>query len=157
MPKWLGQTNGKGVPANALWLTNGMVQLFLLLTLYSDASYLALLSLATAMILVPYLFSAAYGLSLAWKGEGAKDARHSSDMPVAALATLYCGWLLYAAGVKYLLLSALLYAPGALLYAWAKRQRHERVFTAWEWAILLVLLALAGVAAVLLAMGKLSL
>ncbi|MBY0410949.1 MAG: basic amino acid/polyamine antiporter, partial [Burkholderiaceae bacterium] len=44
MPKWLGETNGKGVPANALWLTNGMVQLFLLLTLYSDASYLALLS-----------------------------------------------------------------------------------------------------------------
>lgn len=157
MPKWLGETNGKGVPANALWLTNGMVQLFLLLTLYSDASYLALLSLATAMILVPYLFSAAYGVSLALKGEGAKDARHRSDLPVAALATVYCGWLLYAAGVKYLLLSALLYAPGALLYTWAKRQRHERVFTAPEWAVLAVLLALAGIAAVLLAMGRLAL
>ncbi|MBY0411142.1 MAG: arginine-ornithine antiporter, partial [Burkholderiaceae bacterium] len=115
------------------------------------------LSLATAMILVPYLFSAAYGVSLAWKGEGAKDARHRSDLPVAALATVYCGWLLYAAGVKYLLLSALLYAPGALLYAWAKRQRNERVFTAPEWVVLVVLLALAGIAAVLLAMGRLAL
>ena len=157
MPKWLGETNGKGVPANALWLTNGMVQLFLLLTLYSDASYLALLSLATALILVPYLFSAVYGVSLAWKGEGAKDARHRSDLPVAALATVYCGWLLYAAGVKYLLLSALLYAPGALLYAWAKRQRHERVFTPWEWAILAGLLALAATAGVMLATGRLGL
>jgi arginine:ornithine antiporter/lysine permease len=156
MPKWLGQTNGKNVPANALWLTNGMVQLFLLLTLFSDASYLALFSLATAMILIPYLFSAAYGLSLAWRGEGAKDARHRSDMPVAAVATLYCVWLLYAAGVKYLLLSALLYAPGALLYAWAKRQRNERVFTVWEWFILAALLGLAGLAGVLLATGRLS-
>lgn len=157
MPTWLGQQNAKGVPANALWLTNGMVQLFLVLTLFSKASYLALISLSTAMILVPYLFSAAYGLSLAWRGEGASKARHASDRPIAALATLYCVWLLYAAGFKYLLLSALLYAPGVLLYGWAKRQRQQRIFTAWEWAILGVLVSLAGLAAALLAMGKLGL
>lgn len=157
MPSWLGKQNAKAVPANALWLTNGMVQLFLVLTLFSEASYLALISLSTAMILVPYLFSAAYGLTLSWRGEGVSEARHRSDMPIAALATVYCVWLLYAAGFKYLLLSALLYAPGVLLYAWAKRQRQERVFTAWEWAILAALVALASVAAVLLAQGKLGL
>jgi arginine:ornithine antiporter/lysine permease len=160
MPKWLGQANDKGVPANALWLTNGMVQLFLLLTLFSKASYLALISLSTAMILLPYLFSAVYALSLAWRSEGeadAKETRHASDIPVAAMASLYCVWLLYAAGFKYLLLSALLYAPGVLLYGWAKRQRHERVFTAWEWLILAVILALAAVAATLLALGRLGL
>lgn len=157
MPKWLSASNNKGVPAHALWLTNGMVQLFLVLTLFSKASYLALISLSTAMILVPYLFSAAYGLSLAWRGEGQREFRHRSDLPIAALATVYCVWLLYAAGFKYLLLSALLYAPGVVLYAWAKRQRRDRVFTAWEWAILVALLALAGVAATLLAQGKLGL
>jgi arginine:ornithine antiporter/lysine permease len=31
------------------------------------------------------------------------------------LAAVYCAWLLYAAGLKYLLLSALLYAPGAAI------------------------------------------
>lgn len=110
MPAGLGRTNARGVPANALWLTNGMVQLFLLLTLVSEASYLALISLSTAMILLPYLFSAAYGMTLARRGEGVQAAHHRSDAPVAALATLYCVWLLYAAGPKYLLLSALLYA-----------------------------------------------
>jgi arginine:ornithine antiporter/lysine permease len=157
MPAWLAQQNGKGVPANALWLTNGMVQVFLLVTLFSEASYLALFSLATAMILVPYLFSAAYGLSLAWRGEGAAGVRHRSDTPVAAVATVYCIWLLYAAGFKYLLLSALLYVPGALLYLVAKRQRRERVFTVWEWAILLALVGLAALAATLLGMGRLAL
>lgn len=157
MPKWLGQTNDKHVPANALWLTNGMVQLFLILTLFSKASYLALISLSTAMILLPYLFSAAYGLLLAWRGEGVKAAIQRADVPIAALATVYCLWLLYAAGFKYLLLSALLYVPGVVLYAWAKRQRQERVFTPWEWAILAALVVLAGVAATLLIMGRLGL
>ena len=157
MPKWLARQNTQGVPANALWLTNGMVQLFLLLTLVSKASYLALISLSTAMILVPYLFSAAYGLWLAIRKEGAEPSRSAWDTPVAALATTYCLWLLYAAGLKYLLLSALLYAPGAAIFMWAKKQRGERTFSGREGLILLALLALAAVAGTLLATGRLGL
>nr|WP_315429733.1 arginine-ornithine antiporter [uncultured Albidiferax sp.] len=157
MPSWLAKQNPKGVPANALWLTNGMVQVFLLVTLFWKASYLALISLSTAMILVPYLFSAVYGLVLSWRGEGPKAAQHRSDVAVAGLATVYCGWLLYAAGLKYLLLSALLYAPGAVLYIVAKRQRSEKAFTSWEWVVLALLVVLAMVAAYLLSMGQLSL
>jgi arginine:ornithine antiporter / lysine permease len=159
MPQWLSRQNGNGVPANALWLTNGMVQLFLLVTLFSKASYLALISLSTAMILVPYLFSAGYGLLLAWQGQGAAATgpRSGSDLPIAALATLYCVWLLYAAGPKYLLLSALLYAPGAALYLWAKTQRAQRAFTPREYAVLGLLLLLALSAAYLLFVGRLSL
>ena len=161
MPKWLATQNRQGVPANALWLTNGMVQIFLLVTLLSKASYLALISLSTAMILLPYLFSALYGLSLAWRGEGAGKAlstvRPRSDIPVAALAAVYCLWLLYAAGLKYLLLSALLYAPGAVIYIVAKRQHAQRAFTAAESALLVLFVVLAAVAAYLLWMGRLSL
>ncbi len=157
MPNWLARQNARGVPANALWLSNGMVQVFLVVTLFSKASYLALISLSTAMILLPYLFSALYGLSLAWRGEGAQAARSGSDTPVAALATLYCLWLLYAAGPKYLLLSALLYAPGALLYVVAKKQRAQRPFTGREWLVLAFLVLLALVAALLLGTGRLGL
>ncbi len=160
MPAWLARQNDKGVPANALWLTNGMVQIFLMVTLFSKASYLALISLSTAMILIPYLFSAIYGLSLAWRS---KD-KHSigsikfgrGDTPVAALAVIYCLWLLYAAGLKYLLLSALLYAPGAVLYVVAKKQRAELPFTGREWVILASLLLLAAVASYMLSVGRLS-
>lgn len=157
MPAWLARQNGKGVPANALWLTNAMVQLFLVVTLYSKASYLALISLSTAMILLPYLFSAVYGLTLAWRGEGERSAQRPSDMPVAAIASLYCVWLLYAAGVKYLLLSALLYAPGAIVYFIAKKQRAEQAFKRWELAILALLVLLAVLGVYLLASGRLSL
>ncbi len=157
MPVWLARQNDKGVPANAMWLTNAMVQAFLILTLVSKASYLALISLSTAMILIPYLFSAIYGLYVSRRAEGEKSAQKPGDTPVAALAAVYCLWLLYAAGLKYLLLSALLYAPGAALYLLAKKQRKERAFSGRERVILVLLLLLALLSAYLLATGRLSL
>ena len=161
MPEWLGRQSSKGVPANALWLSSAMVQVFLIVTLVSKASYLALISLSTAMILLPYLFSALYGLKLAARGNGGGQApqgtRGPLDLPVAALASVYCLWLLYAAGAKYLLLSALLYAPGAALYFIAKRQARKQPFTAGEKVILAAVLGLAVVAGWMLATGQLSL
>ena len=161
MPKWLTHQNAHGVPAHALWLTNGMVQAFLLLTLFSNASYLALISLSTAMILVPYLFSAAFGLWVAWRSDGVPSVgtaqRGAMDMPVAALATVYCLWLLYAAGPKYLLLSAVLYAPGAALFFWARRERAQTAFTGPEQFVLGALLLVAAGAIFMLANGTLSL
>jgi arginine:ornithine antiporter / lysine permease len=155
------------VPANALWLTNGMVQLFLLLTLWSKASYLALISLSTAMILIPYLFSALYGLKLSWSGEGATSGDAPDEAPqtsnasraigFTALASVYCVWLLYAAGLKYLLLSALLYAPGALVYLLAKKQRDQRPFTGREGVVLAALLLLATASAAMLWTGRIAL
>ena len=143
-----------------------MVQVFLLVTLFSKASYLALISLSTAMILVPYLFSASYALLLAWRAKSAGQAaaaataRTRSDIPVAAIATVYCVWLLYAAGWKYLLLSALLYAPGAAIYLLAKKQRAQRPsmpFAPRELAVLAGLLVLALTAGYGLAVGSLTL
>ena len=170
MPTWLARQNAQKVPANALWLTNGMVQIFLLITLFSKASYLALISLSTAMILVPYLFSAVYGLKVAWDGKQSRGVRSSkavavtqppafgrADLAIAALASVYCLWLLYAAGLKYLLLAALLYAPGAVLYIVAKRQRSQTAFTGGEWLLLALLVVLAGVAGYLLSAGQLTL
>ena len=163
MPVALTKLNSQGVPANALWLTNIMVQLFLVLTLVSKASYLALISLSTAMILVPYLFSAIYGLKVALASSS--QARSAPEniangrfaQPIATLASSYCLWLLYAAGLKYLLLSALLYAPGAALYFWAKHQRQQTAFNKTEWLVLAALLVLAGVAVSMLISQQITL
>ncbi|MET5013374.1 arginine-ornithine antiporter, partial [Burkholderia pseudomallei] len=77
------------------------------------------ISLATSLILVPSLFSAGSALVLARKGEG--DAPGAAvrvrAATIGAVATVFGCWLLYAAGPQYLLLSPLLSAPGALLYA----------------------------------------
>ncbi|MCX2886697.1 MULTISPECIES: arginine-ornithine antiporter [Pseudomonas] len=131
MPEFLRRENANQVPANALWLTNAMVQIFLVITLFSNSTYLSLIYLATSMILVPYLWSAAYAFLLAWRNETYEQAlaERKKDLVIGGIALLYAIWLLYAGGVKYLLLSALLYAPGAILFAKAKREVGQPIFT----------------------------
>ncbi|AMS16525.1 arginine:ornithine antiporter, APA family [Pseudomonas sp. NFPP07] len=131
MPEFLRRENANHVPVNALWLTNAMVQIFLVITLFSASTYLSLIYLATSMILVPYLWSAAYAVLLAVRGETyeAALAERKKDLLIGSIALLYAIWLLYAGGVKYLLLSALLYAPGAILFAKAKRELGKPIFT----------------------------
>ncbi|AYG43702.1 arginine-ornithine antiporter [Pseudomonas sp. Leaf58] len=131
MPEFLRRENANQVPANALWLTNAMVQIFLVITLFSSSTYLSLIYLATSMILVPYLWSAAYAFLLALRSETYEQAlaERKKDLIIGGIALLYAIWLLYAGGVKYLLLSALLYAPGVILFAKAKREVGQPVFT----------------------------
>jgi arginine:ornithine antiporter/lysine permease len=159
MPVSLGVENTQGAPANALWLTNGCIQLFLLLTLYSSATYLALISLATSMILLPYLFSGLYALKLTWKGDtyAGHRALQLRDMGIAAVATLYCMWLLYAAGPKYMLLSALLYAPGSLIYLGTLRARQGQALSGPETGLLIIIWAAAAYAGWMLWSGTLTL
>ncbi|WP_095963642.1 arginine-ornithine antiporter, partial [Pseudomonas ogarae] len=149
MPEFLRRENANHVPANALWLTNAMVQVFLVITLFSASTYLSLIYLATSMILVPYLWSAAYAVLLAVRGETYEGfaAERRKDLAIGAIALIYAVWLLYAGGIKYLLLSALLYAPGVILFAQAKREQGQPLFTHVEKGIFACVMSGAGVAA----------
>ena len=159
MPAFLRKENANHVPANALWLSNGLIQLFLIITLFSASTYLSLLYLATSMILVPYFWSSAYAVLLALRGETYANAagERNKDLLIALISTLYALWLLYAAGVQYLLLSALLYAPGAILFAKAKHELGQAIFTGIEKLIFAAVLIGAAIAAYGLYDGFLSL
>lgn len=159
-PHWLTRENAHGAPAAALWLTSACAQAFLLLTLVSEATYVAVVQLGTAMVLLPYTWAALFALRLAWRGQGygpAESGARRRDVAVAALAVVYALWLLYAGGLKYLLLSCLLYIPGALLYAWARREHGRALFSRREWLFFGALLAMAAVAAAGLKQGWLTL
>ena len=159
-PAWLARENARGAPAASLWLTSASVQLFLLVTLVSESTYLSLVNLGTAMILLPYTGAAGHALNVALRGESyhvGEGQRRRRDAAVSALALLYALWLVYAGGIKYLLLGCLLYAPGALLYAWARREHGRAVFSRREWAGFGLLVLAAGVAALGLRQGWLSL
>ncbi|QIG47115.1 arginine-ornithine antiporter [Nordella sp. HKS 07] len=134
LPQLFGRENARGVPAPALWLTNILVQVFLLATLLLSSAYVTLLNLATTMILLPYLWSAAYAAKLAWTGETYREEprlRHI-DLARSLIAVAYALWIIYAGGLKYLLLSAILYAPGILLFWWARTEQRQPPFTSVE-------------------------
>jgi len=159
MPAFLGRENARQVPANALWLTNGLIQLFLIITLFSAGTYTSLVLLGASMSLVPYLFSAGYGALLALRGEtyAGQPALRFRDLLVAGLATVYALWLVYAGGLSQVLLSVLLYAPGIAMFAAAKYQNGQRLFTRAEQVIVAAVIVVAGWAAWGLYQGHLHL
>lgn len=80
------------VPVNALWLTNVMIQLFLVITLFSHSTY-TLIYLASSMILVPYLWSAAYAVLLSGRGRNYEGAPHHriKDLLIGNRWAMPCG------------------------------------------------------------------
>jgi arginine:ornithine antiporter / lysine permease len=157
LPAVFAKENANGSPAGSLWITNILVQLFLILTFYANSTYLALFYIASTAILVPYVFSGAYAFKLAMTGEGyAKGEATGRDMILGVVATVYGAWLIYAAGPNYLLMCALLYAPGILVYWWARRARNETGFSLVEAIVAAAIVIAAGVAGYLMWTGSIS-
>lgn len=147
MPRVFATENQNKVPAAALWLTNIIVQLFVISTYWSNDAFSLMLNLTSVMALIPFLLVAAYGLLLAKRGETyeARPQERTRDLIFAGIAVIYTLFLIFAAGMKFLVLSAILYGPGTVLYIWAKREQNKQVFTAVEWVIFAVALLGAAV------------
>jgi arginine:ornithine antiporter/lysine permease len=157
-PKWFATANAAGSPANALWITNALVQVFLVVTYFRASSYHFLYTIASVAILPPYVFSGAYALKLALTGETYETgrSRRVPDLVTGAVATLYGLWLCYAAKLSELLLATILFAPATLIYMFARRERRERMFTPLE-ALVAVVVTSAGLFAIYLrATGRLN-
>lgn len=131
MPRAFARENANGVPSAALWATNIVIQIIVITTYWSRDAFSLMLNLTSAMSLIPFLLVAAYGWQITQRGEGydAAAGNRSRDLVLAILATIYTVFLLYAGGVKFIVLSAVLYAPGSLLYFWARREQNAKVFT----------------------------
>ncbi|MEO4001696.1 basic amino acid/polyamine antiporter [Mesorhizobium sp. CAU 1732] len=158
MPRFLSKENRNGVPANALWLTNIVVQAFLIVTPFAQYAFTLALELTSSMILVPYLLVAAYAFKLAWSGETyADDIRNRrGEFIRAGIALIYTAGLIYAAGAKHLLLSAAIYGPGTILYFIARREQNKTVFTFPEMALFAIAAIGAGAAILGIVYGSLS-
>jgi arginine:ornithine antiporter/lysine permease len=137
VPRALAGENRNKAPAVALWVTNIMVQLFLIVTMFAREAFDLSLALTSAKTLIPYVLVSAFALKLAWSGAtyapGSGDRR--KDIIVGGLATLYTLFMLYAGGLKYVLLSAIMFAPGTILFILARREQGKQVFTPIEWGL----------------------
>lgn len=157
MPAFFGHENDRGVPSVSLFVTNILVQAFLIITLFAQSTYQALFFIASTAILVPYIFSGAYAAKLAIQGDsyGASENRNA-PLLMGLLATAYGLWLVYAAGLSYLFMCAVLYAPGIVFYIWARRENSQRIFRPAEAAIAAVLVGVAIYAAYQMWTGAVS-
>ncbi len=160
MPSRRGAENAQRVPHVALWMTTLAIQAFLIVTWFAEQAFTLALKMTSSMTLtlLPYLLVAAYCFKLAWTGQtyAGQTRAKSRDRVIGALATLYAAAMLLAGGAKFLLLSALLYAPGAWLYAMARREQGLALFGPRERWLFAALCLAAAAGLVALSSGTLT-
>jgi arginine:ornithine antiporter / lysine permease len=148
MPAIFARENKAKVPSAALWATSIVIQVIVITTYWSNDAFALMLNLTSAVTLIPFVLVASYALKLTRSGESyEKDpaSERRRDLTIAVLATIYTIFLLYAAGLEFIVLTAILYGPGSLLYVWARREQGKKAF---ERPADKVVLALACVGAV---------
>lgn len=137
MPALFTRENDNKVPSAALWLSNIVVQIIVITTYWSQDAFSLMLNLTSAMTLIPYLLVAAFGILVSRQADAYQDRpqERRQDLIFASIASAYTVFMILAGGMKFVLLSALLYAPGTLLYFWARREQGKTFFTPIEWII----------------------
>ncbi len=150
-PQEFAKENKYGSPAVSLWITSAMMQLFILLVYFSNNAWNTMLSITGVMVLPAYFASCAYLWKICADGEYPANlpVKRSEALITGVLGAIYGLWLIYAAGLKYLLLADVIVALGIPVFIWARRQSapNEKAFTGKEkvMACILGLIALWAV------------
>ncbi|NUR70484.1 MAG: amino acid permease [Hamadaea sp.] len=157
MPRFLRRTSSADVPIPALVLSTALSQLFLIVTYFSEDAFSFALDLTSALTLIPFLLAAAYAVKVMLGWDGDRRRGSGGQLLVAALATVYTLFLLFAAGLKFVLVSFVVYAPATILFVMARREQGRRLFSPGEFVLLAISIAGAVLGIVALAAGWISL
>ena len=108
-----------------------------------------MLSITSVMVLPAYLTSCAYLWKMCSDGEYPSQnlpIKRSTALVTGVLGSIFALWLIYAAGLKYLLLADVILVLGIPVFIWARKQNNptEHCFQPHEkWlAGLLIVVAL---------------
>ncbi|XIG78560.1 arginine-ornithine antiporter [Streptomyces sp. SGAir0957] len=159
MPRFLRRSTPADVPVPALLMTTVLTQLVLVVTAFSDDAFNFALNLTSALSLIPYLLAAGFAVRIGARHDPLTEGGGTStrELVIAAVATLYTVFMLYAAGLKFVLVSFIFYAPATILFVMARREQGRRLFSPGELVVLAVSVAGAVLGVVALTAGWISL
>ncbi|MDD4376767.1 MAG: basic amino acid/polyamine antiporter [Eubacteriales bacterium] len=158
--KAFAKSNKNDSPAFSLFLTNGIIQLFLIVILFNESTYQAFYTMSTTMIMIPYFLSALYYEKISRKKLGFENSttkEYVAARVFAIVGSIYGLWMLYSSGMEQLLITSILYALGIIVYALGKRERNQKVFSKrYELFIAIGLVVLAIISIIFLANGTIT-
>ena len=146
-PKFFASENKKGAPNTSLWITSALMQCAMILVYFANNAWNTMLSITGVMVLPAYLVSCLF----LWKicedhtYPNASGTSRFSALITGFLGTIYAIWLLYAAGLQYLLMAILFIAVGIPFYLWAVKdaKTQEPAFSKNEKKILFIILTVS--------------
>jgi len=126
-PKFFARKNKKGAPILSLITSSiGMIPL-LILTL--DANLInqvnSIIDISVTAFLLVYLMSVLSYLKLFCNFRSVGTTTGRNALLIGILALIFCGWALWASGLKMISLGLLITLSGAPIYLWNRRS-HER-------------------------------
>ncbi|WP_281612781.1 basic amino acid/polyamine antiporter [Flammeovirga sp. SubArs3] len=154
LPKIFSKDNAHQSPGISLLMSSIIVQLALFIVVSAKDVYLAAVDIAGVMILPSYLLSSMFLLKevLSKKGYSMKIK------VIALLSSLYCLWLIYAAGINFLLLSMMFYAVGIPFYLKARKEQNgSHVFANYEKWIAGTMISLSFIGVYIISTGAMAL
>ena len=146
-PKVFTKENENGSPSVSLWVTSSAMQLFILLVYFSNNAWNTMLSITGVMVLPAYFASCAYLWKICEDGEYPSSivVRRSTALITSILGSFYALWLIYAAGLNYLLMAVVIVTLGIPVYIWGRRESapNQKPFTPRECALALAFIILS--------------
>ena len=124
-PKVFRRENTSGSPNISLIITSLLMQLAMILVYFAGNAWNTMLSITGVMVLPAYFMSCLYLWKLCEDHQFPNNIGISrfSALMTGIIGTVYASWLIYAAGLSYLLMAVVFIAIGIPVYLWA---RHEQ-------------------------------
>ncbi len=129
-PRIFAHENKHESPNISLWVTSLLMQLAMALVYFSNNAWNTMLSITGVMVLPAYFISALYLWKICEDHEFQKQAGISrfTALVTGFLGSIYALWLIYAAGLSYLLMAVIFIAIGIPLYMISRHEEGARFF-----------------------------
>ncbi|WP_417144202.1 basic amino acid/polyamine antiporter [Raoultibacter massiliensis] len=152
-PTAFEKENKKGAPSISLLWTTIVIQVVLIASYFIGSNaWTTMISITSVMALPCYLFCTLFLFKIALKKDGYPKgifASRTSAIVTGVIGSAYGLWLIYAAGLNYLMVACIVYAIGIPLYIVGVKQHNAKaqLFNKRDKIIVAVVIAL-GIAGV---------
>ncbi|UDI79214.1 amino acid permease [Staphylococcus taiwanensis] len=156
-PKQFARTNKNDIPYVSLITSSIIMELIIILTHFSTQAFNTMLTIVGTMTVPPYLLSILFLVKSSYKQNnwpGHHHYKRKNTLIISIIALIGILYMGISAGIKYTVISFIIYAIGIPFYIYARHQfePNEKTFTKIEaiFATGIILIAIVGVFIILI-------
>ena len=146
-PEIFKKENSVSSPTVSLWITSIVMQLSMFMVYFSNNAWNTMLSVTGVMVLPAYFMSTAYLWKIVENGEYPTNINigRSSALITSILGCIYALWLIYAAGLTYLLIAVVFFTIGIPIFLWTQKQNNQnnQKIATYEKVIMFILILIS--------------
>lgn len=144
-PKAFAKCNKNGSASISLWVSSFIMQAAILLVYFSNNAWETMYNICALMVVPAYFTTTLYIVKLCVTKEFSKYSKtgYTSALIGGVLGTLFCGLILYASNIVYVLLIPILMTVGLPIFIWTRKEKNDNkpIFEKFEYIYLGILIA----------------